>query len=71
VLVVGVVERVAVGDVELGREVPVEPLLVVLDRRVRVGPGQRLEDGIVRGRAELLEALRRQQQLGGGVWSFF
>jgi hypothetical protein len=48
---VGVVELVPVGDVELGRQVGVERLLVVLDRRVVVGAGERFEDPVVGGSA--------------------
>ncbi len=76
---VGVVERVAVRDVELRRQVRVEPVagdvphLVVLverlvgDRRLGVVTGERLEDRVVGRRRVLLEAVRPQQQLGRRV----
>ena len=78
--VVRVVERVAVGDVELGAEVRVEAVagdrptrrsssLKTLSAIAGVGvvAGERLEDAVVRRRRVLLEALRIQQQLGRGV----
>jgi len=59
VAVVGRVERVAVGDVEVGVE--------ALDRRVLVIAGERGVDRVVRGGRVLLPALRIEDQLGGGV----
>ncbi len=68
VRVVGGVQRVAVGDVQLGAEVRVELLLVVLDRRqLTVGAGQRGEDRVVGRAGEDLVALRIEQQLGRRV----
>ncbi len=57
------VQRVAVGDVELGAEVRVE----AGDGRVLVVTGERGEDRVVGGRRVLLPALRIQDQLGRRV----